>query len=306
MDNHKKIAFIGAELGWGAQQVQTELGPEIIQSTDFINRLINSEPSIHWQATIYPEKISSNTDPIIRPGDLTYEQRLELVMQTTQRVAQEVIIAMSNHCFPIVVGGDHSMAIGTWSGVTAALEAKKSFGLIWFDAHMDSHTPKTSPSMAIHGMPVAVLLGHGDPSLVNVQEIGQKIDPKHLVLMGVRSYEDGEATFLEKLGVKIFYIKDIQERGFDTLCQEALEIVRKGTQGFGLSIDLDGFDPQYAPGVGTPAPGGLNPQDVLSGLSTLMNDTHCKALEIAEFNPSLDRQHKTLRLIEDIIRQKIK
>lgn len=305
MDN-QNIAFIGVALGWGAQQVQTESGPEIIQSTHFIDKLINSNPSIHWQATIYPEKISGNTEPIIRPADLTYDQRLELVTHTTQRLAKEVQIAFSNECFPIIVGGDHSMAIGTWSAMTVALEAKKKFGLIWFDAHMDSHTPQTSPSMAIHGMPLAALLGHGESSLVDIQEAGQKIDPKHLVLVGIRSYEDGEADFLKKLGVHIFYMKDIEERGFDTICQEALEIVNKQTKGFGLSIDLDGFDPQYAPGVGTPAPQGLNPQDVLSGLSTLINDTHCKALEIAEFNPTLDRQRKTIHLIEDIIRLKIK
>lgn len=305
MDN-KNIAFIGVALGWGAQEPQTELGPERIQSTDFMNRLINSNPSIHWQATIYPEKISNTPDLIIRPSDLSYEQRLDLVMQTTARVAKEVIIAISNQDFPIILGGDHSMAIGTWSGVTAALGARGKFGLIWFDAHMDAHTPQTSPSMAIHGMPVAVLLGHGESSLVNTQETGQKIDPKHLVLIGARSYEEGETKLLEKLGVKVFYMQDIQQHGFDVICKEALEIVTKGTQGFGLSIDLDAFDPQYVPGVGTPAPQGFNPQDVLSGLSVLMNDIRCKALEIAEFNPSLDRHHKTIHLMEDIIRQKIK
>jgi len=305
MNNHR-IAFIGAASGWGAQDARTELGPEAVQSTNYINKLINTHPSVHWQATIYPEKISNTPDRLIAPSDLPYEERLELVVQTAMRVAEEVTIAIRDSGFPIVIGGDHSIAVGTWAGVIRALTAEKKFGLIWFDAHMDSHTPQTTPSMAIHGMPVAALLGHGESNLVDLEIEGQKIDPRHLVIMGIRSYEPEEEALLKSLGVKLFLNTDIQAKGFSVVCQEALDIVTQGTEGFGLSIDLDGFDPQLVPGVGSPVFGGIDPENSLAGFSSLINDGRCKALEIAEFNPALDKEHKTIRVIEALIRQKIK
>lgn len=295
----QKIAFIGVALGLGAQKIETELGPELVKSSEYIHELICSDHLSYWQSMIYPEVSEDKTD-------LNYEQRLEIIAKTAFDLAQETAQAIEEDCFPIVVGGDHSIAIGTWSGIVGVLKAKRAFGLIWFDAHMDAHTPKTTPSMAIHGMPVAILLGKGEASLVNIYEAGQKIDPRHLVLMGTRSFEEEEAQLLKHLGVKIFSSQEIMERGFKVVCQEALEIVNKGTKGFGLSIDLDGFDPNYAPGTGSHAPHGLNPDAILEGLSTLMNNPNCKGLEIAEFNPVLDENNKTLNLIEQIIRQKVK
>lgn len=298
MQNMEKIAFIGVAVGLGAQKIETELGPELVKSSEYIHELIYSEHLGYWKSMLYPD-VSEKTD-------LSYKQRLEIISKLVLDLAQETAQAIEENNFPIVIGGDHSIAVGTWSGIVGALKAKKAFGLIWFDAHMDAHTPKTSPSMTLHGMPVAVLLGKGEMTLVNTYEPGQKIDPRHLVLMGTRSFEEGEAQLLKHLGVKIFSSQEIIERGFEIVCQEALEIVNRGTKGFGLSIDLDGFDPKYAPGTGSHAPHGLDPELILGGLATLMNHPNCKAFEVAEFNPVLDKNHKTLNLIENIIRQKIK
>lgn len=296
--NTQKIAFIGAALGVGAQKIETQLGPEIIQSSDYINHLLNSNSLIKWQRTV-------GSKPLEDFKELSYASKLKIVEKTAQDLAQELSKAIQHGYFPIALGGDHSMAIGTWSGIISALYAEQEFGLIWFDAHMDAHTPETSPSMAIHGMPVAVLLGEGEPSLVNLYKPGPKINPKHLVLIGTRSFEEGEAHRLKRLGVKIFSPQQVIAQGIENVIEQSLAIVTKGTKGFGLSIDLDGFDPEFAPGVGSPEIDGLNLETIV-GLSKLIENPQCKGLEIAEFNPTLDRDHKTRTLIETLIRQKIK
>jgi len=200
-----------------------------------------------------------------------------------------------------VIGGDHAVAVGTWAGVTHNLGAKEKFGLIWMDAHMDAHTMKTTPSQAYHGMPLVVLLGHGVSSLLNLLNKGPVLRPEHVCLIGIRSYEDGEAALLNRLGVRIYFMEEVNERGFEVVLQEALQIVKTGTEGFGLSIDLDGFDPQDAPGVGSPELHGLRAQEVLPALSLIQNDATFKALEIVEYNPNRDESGKTLLLMRDLL-----
>lgn len=292
----QKIAFIGVALGLGAQKRQTEQGPEAVQSSQYINKLIEETELIEWQTMLLDQAVEASP---------SYAQRLQSITHMVSKLAFQTAHAIEQGVFPIVIGGDHAMAVGTWSGIIMACDAQAQFGLIWFDAHMDAHTPETSPSMAIHGMPVAVLLGQGEAALVNTYATGQKIHPQHLVLIGPRDFEIQEADLLAQLGVKVFSTHEIQERGFEKIAEEALAIVTKGTKGFGISIDLDGFDPVDAPGTGSYAPNGLTPESVLPSLAELLQDPRCKGLEIAEFNPVLDKDHKTLHLIEMLIRQKI-
>jgi len=199
----------------------------------------------------------------------------------------------------ITIGGDHSCAIGTWSGAAAALQDQEGpIGLIWIDAHMDAHTPLTSGTGNIHGMPVACLLGHGNKLLTQIKNTSPKIDPKHLCLIGIRSFEEGEAELLNSMGVTIFYSADVKRLGAETVLHEALQIVTQGTKGYGLSIDLDGFTPEDAPAVGTPAKGGVNAQDTINFIKeNIRGDSRLIGAEIAEFNPSLDKDDKTLKLI---------
>ncbi len=154
---------------------------------------------------------------------------------------------------PCVIGGDHSCAGGTWTGVARMLQGE--LGLVWIDAHMDSHTPATSHTGRLHGMPLAWLLGQGDDALYGLS--AGVVDPEHVALIGVRSYEPEEKERLDRLGVRVFHIEEVHRRGLDTVAAEALAIAARGTSGFGVSIDLDAVTPEEAPGVGTPVADGI-------------------------------------------------
>ena len=194
-----------------------------------------------------------------------------------------------------VIGGDHSCAIGTWNGVARSIGGP--IGLIWVDAHMDAHTPETSPSGKWHGMPVATLLGHGVPALVNLAPRGYVVQPQHLVLVGVRSYEPPEQELLQRLGVKVFTDDDVDRIGFENVMRQAQQIVTDGTLAYGISIDLDGLDLRDAPGVGSPVVGGIAAKQLLAVLAKLASDPRLAAMEIVEFNPVIDVEHRTERLV---------
>jgi arginase len=209
------------------------------------------------------------------------------------RLAAEVEAVLKAGNFPLVVGGDHSCAIGTWSGVHRALADRGPLGLIWIDAHMDSHTFATTPSGQIHGMPLAALLGHGEAALTAIDGPEAKLLPEHVCLIGVRSYEAGEAALLHRLGVRVFDMDEVRRRGLAAVFDAALAIVRHGTMGFGVSVDLDALDPEEEPGVTTPVPGGLCRADLAAALSHLRGDPAFVAMEIVEYNPRRDRGRAT-------------
>lgn len=286
------IAFIGCASGWGAQVRETEKGPEYLKKSGVLNSL-----PFHWvwKETLFPLKAAR--DVSLLSGLLTRPYIEDICL----RISHSVEKSLQGDQFPVVIGGDHVVAVGTWAGVVHHFQAKEKFGLIWVDAHMDAHTLETTPSKAYHGMPLAALLGHGESSLVNVLEKGPLLNPQHVCLIGVRSYEDGEEKLLKSLGVRIYYIQEVQARGFDAVFKEALQLVKQGTDGYGLSIDLDAFDPFDAPGVGTPAPQGLRAVDVLPAFNHVQKDPHLKALEVVEFNPDRDKDSKTILLMRDLL-----
>src|SRR5690242_3418600 len=166
-------------------------------------------------------------------------------------LADEVARAMAARRLPLVLGGDHAIAMGTWGGVARAL-SYEPFGLIWLDAHLDAHTVETTPSMNPHGMSAAALLGHGYELFLAF--CGGALRPEHLCYIGVRSYESEEMALLRRLGVRIILMEEVKRRGMAWALAEALAIATRGTQGFGLTIDLDGFDPEDAPGIGLKVP----------------------------------------------------
>jgi arginase len=286
------VSFIGVASGWGAQVRETEKGPDAFHNAE----VLSSFPcSCVWKETLYPLK--SAHEVTLPPGLLT----LPYIEDICGRLAYSVEEVLNKGHFPAVIGGDHSMAVGTWAGVVHHYQALQKFGLIWIDAHMDAHTMETTPSQAFHGMPLAALLGYGESSLVELIEQGPILNPQHVCLIGVRSYEEGEEKLLKRLGVRIYFMEEVQDRGFQVVLQEALKIVKKDTIGFGLSIDLDGFDPQDAPGVGTPESDGLRAQEILPTLSHIQRDPAFKALEIVEYNPHRDKGGKTLHLMRDLL-----
>ncbi len=225
---------------------------------------------------------------------------LRSIAFSNQRLAQFSFQFVKNDSFFVSIGGDHSSAIGVWSGAASALRPKGDLGLIWFDAHMDAHTPSTSESGYIHGMPLAVLLGHGDAQLTQISDPFPKIKPEHLVLIGIRSFESGEAKLLKALNVRVYFMEEVISRGLETVMKEALEIVSRRTVGYGFSFDLDSIDPSFVSAVGTPVPGGIDANEFFSSLS-LLQEFPPLAFEMVEYNPTLDSDFGTFHFIQKLM-----
>lgn len=281
----KALKIIGVASGYGARDKGCGDGPAAIK-----------------EYLLAHHQSKSSQIEILYPN-ITTADVYSAIAELCRRVATLTYTFTINKTPFAVVGGDHSCAIGTWSGVAQALRNKGPAGLIWIDAHMDSHVPESSPSGAIHGMPLAVLLGFGDPRLTQLIEPAYKFLPEHVCLIGIRSYEQGEAELLRSLGVRIFYMEEIYRRGFDQVFTEALQIAKTGTAGYGVTIDLDAIDPNDAPGVGTPAAGGIRAKELLAAIDQIKQDPELVALEIAELNPQRDFQQQTLRLAVEFLRR---
>lgn len=292
---NRPLSLIPYACGWGAQIHECAEGPQALKDWGLADKLQAAGMDCRWEEFL-PASVEVPPHP-----PYTQELLLAAVADHCALLATQTGEVLVEGRMPVALGGDHSMAVGTWSGVTQTLQMQGRFGLIWVDAHLDAHTPETSPSKSYHGMPVAALLGHGEPELVNLGAAGAKLKPEHLCLIGIRSYEEGEQALLKELGVRIITMDELQERGFADVLKEALEIATTGTAGFGLTIDLDGFDPEVAPGVGSPEAGGIRRRDALPALHGLGNHPALKALEIAEYNPHLDDSEKTRKLVLEII-----
>ncbi|HQU09490.1 MAG: hypothetical protein B7X06_03205, partial [Verrucomicrobia bacterium 21-51-4] len=243
MQPYPSIALIGAASGWGAQRRETEDGPHMLRDLCLAQRLQKIGIPARWAAMVEPMKH-------VRECSLAVGlETLPLVAEHAVHLCGEVSRIVRTGAFPVILGGDHAVAIGTWSGVVDALKACCNFGLIWVDAHMDAHVPATSPSHAYHGMPLAVLLGSGAEALVNIGGMAPKLNPQHVCLVDVRSFEPAEKAFLDDAGVRVFYREEVDERGFAAVMRDAVSIASSAKGGFGMSIDLDAFDLHEAPGV---------------------------------------------------------
>lgn len=201
----------------------------------------------------------------------------------------------------VVIGGDHSCAIGTWSGVSEAMRPFGALGLIWIDAHMDMHVPETTHSGAVNGMPVAALLGHGAPELIDLAGGRSAIDPRHVCLVGARSFEPEEIVFARKHGVRVIDMDEVTHRGVADALAEARAIAGGADAGFGVSLDLDAFDSVDAPGVGTPVPGGIRAHEFLDLWPDYIRDPACRGVEIVEYNPSRDQGERTIQLLGTLV-----
>ncbi len=288
MSLKKTIQFLAYASGVAGAHAGSKEGPLVLQQSAYFNQLKN-ELDFEWQATLQPEQNAS-------PSKLTTVAALctELAKQTQQCTQQNKLFA--------VFGGDHTSGIGTWSGVAHAKRAEGPIGLIWIDAHMDSHTPETSQTGNLHGMPVASLLGHGVAALTQILDREPKIDPSRLCLIGIRSYESGEEDLLKRLNVNIFYMEEVKQRGLAAVVADAKKIVTRGTSGYGLSIDVDGLDPTDAPGTGVPEPDGIFAKDILPVLRQFADDPALIGFEIVEFDPSRDKAQKTEKIVTDLVK----
>lgn len=280
-----RLRIIGAASGLGAQDRGCADGPVAFHRSQAWHELAD-EPQVAWARTLYPPEMAGAT-PVERVATLCRE------------LADEVALTLGNGDFPLVIGGDHSVAIGTWSGV--ARTVGMPVGLLWIDAHLDSHTPESSYSGALHGMPLACLLGRGDKRLLGIGVAGAQVDAMHSAVLGPRSFEPEEAALLERLGVRVFAHGEIAERGLAVCFAEAAAIVAGAPGGFGVTLDLDVLDPDTAPGVGSPEPDGLPLRDLVDGIVALAARRGLLACEIVEYNPDRDRHGLTARLIAGLI-----
>lgn len=269
-----KTIFLGAAFGCGGADIGSQKGPLVMRRHGVLFRHIVSERNHQLQR--WPGIASS----ALSSGDslARYSQRLR-----------------TGGYRPILIGGDHSAAIGFWSGISRA--KRKPVGLIWIDAHLDSHTPLTSWSHRLHGMPLAILLGHADPRWQRVAGTVPPLRADAVTLIGIRSFEPEERQLLDSLGVRIITMDEVRNRGWSEVWREALLRARRAAGGWGISVDLDGLSPRTAPGVSVPVADGINSQDLGKTLRHHRKDPRLLAIEFAEFNPRRDKRAMTLKLL---------
>lgn len=286
--NKMNLHLVGCASGVAGADVRSGDGPLTMQASLLLAELNAAGTPLSWDAMVKPKTV---------PGQRVDEAVRDLCVE----LANAVSVLTKEQKFFSVIGGDHSCAIGTWSGVYAAKHVEGDMGLIWIDAHMDSHTPETSESGRIHGMPLATLLGHGYATLTTILNHQPKFKPEHVCLIGVRSYEQGEAELLKRLNVKVFFMDEVKERGFAAVWQDALAIVNRGTIGYGVTLDIDSLDPLDAPGVDVPEPDGIRAADLMTSWKLMAEDPRLIATEIVEFDPSHDQDQKTEKLIVSLL-----
>ncbi len=284
----KTFNLIGCATGMAGADVHSGDGPLAIRSSAHLTALKDAGIDLEWKEMLMaPEVIGERIDVAVAESCTQLANIISPLVKKREPVC--------------VVGGDHSCAIGTWSGVYDAIHADGDLGLIWVDAHMDSHTPETSESGRIHGMPLACLLGYGYPTLTSILSSQPKFKPENVCLIGVRSYEKGEEELLRRLNVRVYFMDEVAKRGFDTVLNEAVEHVTRNTIAYGLTLDMDAIDPLDAPGVDVPEENGIRGADVCTALRNIVHDHRLVATELVEFDPGHDVDHKTEYLLTDIL-----
>jgi arginase len=261
---------------------------------------LNLKHSRQFHRLLRQQGIQLNWDRVFHPD---YRRTTKQIIRQLGREVSDWSkkTAASGKTF-VAFGGDHSSAMGIWRGVMSALAPDRRLGLIWIDAHLDLHNFRTSPSGNIHGMPLAALLGQGDEQLSEIYGPGPFLEPKNLVIVGSRSYEAEEEELVRALNIHCIPSRLIGQRASLTeILEEAVSIVRRDTDAYGISLDLDALDPESAPAVGTPASGGIGADELREAFCSIRRDSGLIGIEIAEYYPRFDRDQRTLRLIADLL-----
>jgi arginase len=293
---HSRIAVIGAPLDLGAGRRGVDMGPSAIRVANLDKRLQRLGYEVQDLGNVKVEQAESI---LSGPENAHY---LPEISQTCKTIASLVAKVLAKGEMPLVLGGDHSVAVGTVSGVARHYrKRKKSIGLLWIDAHADMNTPETSPSGNVHGMPLACLVGMGPRELSHLYKFAPKVDPKNVALVGVRDVDQLEKPHVKKSGVRAFTMRDIDEKGMRPVMKEAIEIACAGTDGFHLSFDMDSVDPQFAPGVGTPVRGGITYREAHLAMEIVNDSRRMLSLEVVEVNPVIDEVNRTAELAVELI-----
>lgn len=279
------ISIIGVPLDFGQSRRGVDMGPSAIRYAGAVGRIeaIGHEVMDEGDIQVGVAKRKEHSNSTLK--------NLDEVIQANTALAVKVAEVVEAGRFPLVLGGDHSIAIGTLAGLS---DKYSNLGVIWYDAHADLNTAETSPSGNIHGMPLAASIGLGHEGLVNLYSAKRKIKPENVIIIGARSVDPGERQLIKEQGIKVFTMHEIDRDGMTAVMEEVIAYLRsRDVDGVHLSLDLDGLDPLYTPGVGTPVPGGISYRESHLAMEMLEDSGLITSAEFVEVNPILDEKNKT-------------
>lgn len=287
----KKIRVIGVPLDLGQQRRGVDMGPSAVRVAGLEAKL---------EALGHTVEDAGNIGVMLAeqkmPGDPT-ARYLKEITATCTKTAELVLHTLEQGKVPLAIGGDHSMAVGTVSGVAEFYHRQNQhIGLLWLDAHSDINTPGTSPSGNVHGMPLSAIMGLGPAELSDLYGWAPKVRPENCVLVGIRDVDLAERENIRRAGIEVFTMRDIDERGMRSVIEEALRMAGRGTVGYHVSLDMDWIDPEDAPGVGTPVPGGATYREAHLALEIIADHGRMTSFEIVEVNPVIDERNRTAEL----------
>jgi arginase len=290
-DGHERqAAIIGAALDLGAGRRGVDMGPSAIRYADLDDRL--RELGIECEDW-------GNVETVVAEATASGSPRarfLDQIKETCERIACAVARALREGRTPIVLGGDHSIALGTLGGLASVYGPG---GVLWLDAHGDLNTPETSPSGNVHGMPLGAALGRDPEAFASDAWPLPALEPEHVVLLGVRSLDEGERAFVRESGIGVYTMSELDRRGIEPAAREALERL-EGAPFVHVSLDMDVVDPEMTPGVGTPVRGGLSYREAHLALELVAESGLMTSFEIVEVNPILDRGNETAALAVEL------
>jgi arginase len=287
----RKVAVIGAALDLGAGRRGVDMGPSAIRYAGLDDRLARlGLECADWGnvETAVPEATAA--------GDAK-ARFLEDIKEACERIARQVAAATGDGQLPVVLGGDHSIALGTTGGLASV---HGPGGVLWLDAHGDLNTPETTPSGNVHGMPLAAAVGLAEDAFKSEAWPLPALDPERVALVGVRSLDDGERAVVKELGIAVHTMTDVDRRGVEPVVREALERVG-GARFVHLSLDMDVVDPEVAPGVGTPVRGGLSYREAHLAMELIAESGLLGSIDVVEVNPILDRENATASLAVELV-----
>lgn len=298
----RKVAIIGVPLGYGAGQIGSELGVDAIRLSKVRGEtLLQHIESLGFSVV---DKGNVPIVPVTDVNDLGNPKHLDEMVGSSTAIASTLRNSIEDGSFPVILGGDHSIAIGTFSGISSHFHNKgDEVGLIWFDAHADINTPQTSSSGNIHGMPLAVLLGEGTDSLVDIEGFSPKLNKQYFAHVGARDLDAGERNRIKELGLEkqFFTMSEIDKRGMLACVQDAIGIASKAPGGYAVTFDVDMIDPRFAPGSGTLVRGGATYREAHLALEVIAEHGGMVSFEIVEVNPLLDQSNITVELAIELI-----
>ncbi len=299
----KKVGLLGVPLGFGAGTQGSEMGVAAIRQSDIAGGLLSDQiKDLGYEFKDYGDVEIVRPQKPAEKGD--NPRYLSEMIASSKNMVASVKKILEDDAFPLIIGGDHSIAIGTFSGVSSFFhEQEKEIGMIWFDAHADINTHETSPSGNIHGMPLAAILGIGNDELVNLDGFAPKLNKKYCAHIGARDLDIGEKQRIHDLGLRdhFFSMHDIDERGMLECIKDAIEIASQAPGGFAVTFDVDMIDPRFAPGSGTLVRGGTTYREAHLALEIIAGHEGLRSFEIVEINPMLDRSNITVELAGELI-----